>query len=384
MTDRIDAIAEARAAFSDIVDQTPIAPEWRDLELGLRHLTPPQPPGRRMGLAVALAAAAVVLVTIGSITLFSRTKSPGGEVSTSTTTQFQETTTTIRETTTQPESLRPADLALPTRGDLAPVIDLVTVSRDGIALVTGPLQDVRIAPVPDTTGGSPSSGRVAPWPRTLPDGLVEYVTELDDGSYQLVVADPAGGTIVSTSELPAEPTLMTDPQGTSLIVSRDGDAALTFGLRPAGSQNTVWIDNSDSVIPLAPHPDGGFLVSDGGATVRLVAGGRIVDTGYGDLPSAWSAAFGPSGLLALGTTDHAVTIVEPSGRSAFVDGLPAGDAGQLVWDTSGTVLLINLDVASDPSTSGIYGCDLIGDTCDQVMPYQPGLQLAIPSSGAAG
>ncbi len=68
MTEKTDTLIEARAAISDIVDLTPLAPEWHDLAAGVRQLAPPRPKQQR-GIPVALATALLLIVAIGSVAL---------------------------------------------------------------------------------------------------------------------------------------------------------------------------------------------------------------------------------------------------------------------------------------------------------------------------
>jgi hypothetical protein len=85
MTNNADILVEARAALGDLVEQTPMAPEWYDLETGLQRLTAPPPPRRRRGMVVALGSAVVAFVAIGAVTLLAPSQDPGDTARSSTT-----------------------------------------------------------------------------------------------------------------------------------------------------------------------------------------------------------------------------------------------------------------------------------------------------------
>lgn len=80
-----DILLATRTALSDLVEQTPMAPEWHDLEIGLQRLTPQPPPRRWRSLVVAVAAAVVAFVAIGAVTIFGSSRDLGDTASSSTT-----------------------------------------------------------------------------------------------------------------------------------------------------------------------------------------------------------------------------------------------------------------------------------------------------------
>ncbi|MCP4960652.1 MAG: hypothetical protein GY925_15460 [Actinomycetia bacterium] len=293
-------------------------------------------------------------------------------------------TSTTESATTAPTTSGPLqieDLDLPTRGEGEPVVTAVIVHAAGVEMISGPLSSVEITSVSGAPGREDQLH--IPLPRIRSDGLVEYATELPDGSLQLVVVDPLSASVMSTSALSTQPAVMTETAlepsdaGASLVMYREGDSSLQYGIRDATTGQVVWVEDSD-FIPLTPHPDGGFLVSGGRVPGSrwLTATGEIIDAGYRGLPNGWSAAFGPNQLLAIGTANSGVIIVEPSGTSAVVTDLPVGSAGDLAWDDSGTVLLVNMAVAFDTATSGVYGCDLTGKMCHKIVDYKHDLRLA--------
>ncbi len=69
MTTDPDILVEARTALNDIVEQTPLAPEWHSLDAGLHHLDRGGPPRLLKGAVVGLVAAVAALVTIGAVAL---------------------------------------------------------------------------------------------------------------------------------------------------------------------------------------------------------------------------------------------------------------------------------------------------------------------------
>ena len=123
MTTDPDVMLAARIALNDIVEQTPMAPEWQELDTGLQRLDRGRPPQRWNGAAVALVAATAALVTVGAIAFLGSGQAPGhvaGNPGVS-----QETTESFD---------------LPPGTDPESVSGVALVERDGLVLtLSGPL-----------------------------------------------------------------------------------------------------------------------------------------------------------------------------------------------------------------------------------------------------
>jgi len=101
-----DLMVEARRALGDIVEQTPMAPEWREFEFDLKRPNPASILGLRRGLAVAVASAVAVLTVVGGVALFGGPRDVVEQQPTTlgptVTTQAPATSTTSPPATTMP------------------------------------------------------------------------------------------------------------------------------------------------------------------------------------------------------------------------------------------------------------------------------------------
>jgi hypothetical protein len=95
-----------------------------------------------------------------------------------------------------------------------------------------------------------------------------------------------------------------------------------------------------------------------------------------ELPTAWSAAFGPDEKLALGLSTNDVALISGSDLM-ILDGLPVdGSPIDIAWTDEGAGLLVNVSAAT-VNDSGIYGCDISMLTpCQKVVDWSPDVRLA--------
>lgn len=130
------------------------------------------------------------------------------------------------------------------------------------------------------------------------------------------------------------------------------------------------------LIPLTTHPDGGFVVTlNDGSPSRVARDGQqqaIAELSH--LPPAWSASYGPNGLLALGLSTNQVVVVGLRGETGVFDDLPLASPIDVTWGRSGT-LYVNLS-GQMLNDSGVFACDLQDGTCHKVAAWQPYLRLA--------
>lgn len=185
-----------------------------------------------------------------------------------------------------------------------------------------------------------------------------------------------GDTSVSTPQVDGQATVF-ENRDTHLVVTMIEGETNRFGVVGSAGE-VVWIDDSD-VIPLAPAPDGGFLLRTGDGSLGIVGEDGMVtayETSF-DLPPAWSGAFGPEGLLALGLSTNQVVIINPGSGLLVLDGLPdTGSPIDIVWTAGGSVLLVNSS-APTINDSGIFACNLADLTpCTKIVDWTPDLRLA--------
>ncbi len=189
MTTDPDILVEARTALNDIVNQTPIAPEWEELDAGLQRLDQGRPPRRWSGPAVALVAAAAALVTIGAIGLVGSSQAPrdvaGNPVAP------QETTETF-------------DLARGTDPESGSSVALV--ERDGLVLtLRGPL-DRQCLDVTSEAGMSGGCGLDLSLPLSLAAGGLDgtnFISGWAPETALRVVVTLAGGVEIEVTDLVA-------------------------------------------------------------------------------------------------------------------------------------------------------------------------------------
>ena len=189
MTTDPDILVEARTALNDIVNQTPIAPEWEELDAGLQRLDQGRPPRRWSGPAVALVAAAAALVTIGAIGLVGSSQAPRDVVGNPV--APQETTETF-------------DLARGTDPESGSSVALV--ERDGLALtLSGPL-DRQCLDVTSEAGMSGGCGLNLSQPLGLAAGGLDgtnFISGWAPETAVRVVVTLAGGVEIEVTDLVA-------------------------------------------------------------------------------------------------------------------------------------------------------------------------------------
>ena len=189
MTTDPDILLAARIAINDIVEQTPMAPEWQELDAGLQRLDPGRPPRRWNGAAVALLAAAAALVTIGVLALLGSSQSlrdvVGNPVAP------QETTETF-------------DLARGTDPESGPSVALV--QRDGLVLILSGPSDSQCLEVRSETGMSGGCGLDLSQPLSLAAGGLagtNFISGWAPDSAIRIVVTLAGGVEIEVTDLVA-------------------------------------------------------------------------------------------------------------------------------------------------------------------------------------
>ena len=189
MTTDPDILVAARTALNDIVEQTPIAPEWQEFDAGLQRLDPGRPPRRWNGPAVALLAAAAALVTIGAIAIVGSSQAPrdvAGNPGAS-----QETTESLDQgRRTDPES--------------GPSVALV--ERDGLVLTLSGPSDRQCLDVTSETGMAGGCGLDLSQPLSLAAGGLagtNFISGWATDSAVRVVVTLAGGAEIEVTDLVA-------------------------------------------------------------------------------------------------------------------------------------------------------------------------------------
>lgn len=183
--------------------------------------------------------------------------------------------------------------------------------------------------------------------------------------------DPDGEVVSSTR--PDAGAHMVDKDGLMLDVSEvaKGPGLRMYVQSPGGKP--VVVDPNHELQPLAPHPDGGFLVADPGYDTlrRVLANGDLVNAGVAWKHSAGSAAFSPTGLVAVGADSNTVVLVTPDGDVTQVTDLPRAAATALSFVDEGRGLLVTLS-GRTVEASGVYMCPLTTLDCRRIAPYEPG------------
>ncbi len=234
----------------------------------------------------------------------------------------------------------------------------------------GRVTDQRPVDAPLYAGQSPT---VAP-PHTERDGTVVAYDDRDaqDGPVTRVRLSLLGdGEVwVDTADVDEGGPHLVDDNGRWLDVvdvGRGSGVEMLVGWRHV---DLVPVESQQGLVPLTPHPDGGFLVSEADGLRRVLASGGSMPA---DVPwhrAAWSAAFSPTGLFAVGTTDNTVNVVTREGEVIKLDALPRGRATALSFLGSGRGLLVT-QTGRTADNSGVFSCELSSLECQRVLPHEP-------------
>ena len=289
-------------------------------------------------------------------------KPPSATEGTTTTSTNQPTTTS----TTLPTTTATTATDSPS-GEISPTIDTVALSATEVISIGGTLAAPELSAI-DLSEPLPGSGFVvrgnAP--------TLEVIVPGDNGYLELTV-DVASGAVHQSSPN-AEATVLV-ANGAALVQRIEG-GGVQLGVAN-GTDEVVWLDDPD-LIPLTKTPDGVFLVATGiGGLATVSAHGTVSPYQLPvELPTAWSAAFGPDEKLALGLSTNEVVLISGSDL-AILDGLPVdGSPIDIAWTDDGAGLLVNVSAAT-VNDSGIYGCDISMRTpCRKVVDWSPDLRLA--------
>ncbi|MCP3973046.1 MAG: hypothetical protein GY720_00975 [bacterium] len=276
--------------------------------------------------------------------------------------------------------LDPAELATLVDGRAAP-LEIVAVSADGVIQVSGTTDGLVFSTI--DAPGRVEQALTQPAPRLIAGraeyGLAEATAEgsivsieLETGHRQ-TSADPLDDAVRFQHGVGA----VARGEGMWIIAEQLEGEQLRFGVRE-GPDTVHWLDDGD-LIPLIAHPEGGFLVTAGDGSLRVLDGsGAMTDPGLGlELPAAWSAAFSPDGLLALGLSTNQTVVVVPNKGYVLLDALPAGSPIDVMWNSTGNILIVNLS-AETVNDSGVSVCTVRDGSCTKILRWSPDLRLAVP------
>ena len=255
----------------------------------------------------------------------------------------------------------------------------VLVDSEGVRIIGGDYRNPEIRPLPSLPSRTDDRATSFRHLGLLGERLVlSYRADSTPGfDSPLIEAhiDAPTATVEAVTTIDSESPYLVDVNGSKLTV------------RQVEGEELVWNVNGSEIQdgyiqPLVDLPQGGFLVVlSGGEYSILDADGTLRDAPLpDDLPPAWSAAWGPGGLLALGLVTDQLAVVTPDGTVVEIPGATEGDIIDLFWPPGSSVVLTNVSAATVRG-SGIVAYDLATGSCEKVFDWTPDLRLARRDGG---